>query len=241
MYTYLHCIALRTVRHSDSRNIVTAWSREAGRVAFAFPAGTGREARRRKAMTSPLAAFEGVCDFRPGRDIQSLRDVRPMPDSLAMNSDPTVGLISIFLSEVLDVLLKRTTADETLSDFLFASLACLAAGLPTRAGANFHIYRLYRLTFLLGIAPDIEGYAPGLVFDMREGRFLATPPLHPDFLDADESRFAAFFDRLSVQTLACLKLSHQERNRILDVIIRYYGIHLVSLSSLRSLSVLRDM
>lgn len=76
MYTALHCIALRTVRHSDTKNIVSAWSRELGRVAFAFPAGSGREARRRRALTTPLALFEGQCELRPGREIHTIRDLR---------------------------------------------------------------------------------------------------------------------------------------------------------------------
>ncbi|MBP3537467.1 MAG: recombination protein O N-terminal domain-containing protein, partial [Muribaculaceae bacterium] len=74
MLTPVHCIALRTVRLSDSRNLLSAWSREAGRITFAIPAGATREARRRKAMTSPLAFFEGIADIRDNRDIQTVRD-----------------------------------------------------------------------------------------------------------------------------------------------------------------------
>ena len=42
MYRPLDCIALRTVRYSDRNSILTAYTRQAGRLSFLVPAGTGR-------------------------------------------------------------------------------------------------------------------------------------------------------------------------------------------------------
>lgn len=241
MFTQLHCIALRTVRHSDSRNIVTAWTREAGLMAFAFPAGAGREARRRKAITSPLALFEGVSDIRAGKDIQSMRDVRPLPGSIAMCQDHLRNMQAMFISEVLDVLLRRTAPDDSLSDFLFATVEFLATPLRPAAVANFHILFLYTLAFHAGIAPDTDNMSPGYVFDMREGRFAATPPLHADYIMPAESAFLGVLNRLGFRTLHLLRLSREDRNRILDYILRYYAIHLAPLTGLRTLAVFREM
>ena len=65
MYESLHCLALRTVRHDDRTSILSAWTAECGRVGISMPAGTGREAQRRRALTMPLAIFEGVVVSRP--------------------------------------------------------------------------------------------------------------------------------------------------------------------------------
>ncbi|MDE5662357.1 MAG: recombination protein O N-terminal domain-containing protein, partial [Muribaculaceae bacterium] len=51
MYTHLDCIALRTTKVSDSKNLLSAWTRTHGRLTFSLPAGAGREARRRRALT----------------------------------------------------------------------------------------------------------------------------------------------------------------------------------------------
>ncbi|MDE6153062.1 MAG: recombination protein O N-terminal domain-containing protein, partial [Muribaculaceae bacterium] len=53
MYTTLDCIALRTVRHSDRHSILSAYTRQRGRMSFLIPAGNGREATRRRAMLMP--------------------------------------------------------------------------------------------------------------------------------------------------------------------------------------------
>ncbi len=39
MYTSVDCIALRTTRLSDSRNLLSAWERKLGRLTFAMPSG----------------------------------------------------------------------------------------------------------------------------------------------------------------------------------------------------------
>lgn len=38
MYQPLNCIALRMVRHSDRHNILIAYARQTGRIAFLLPA-----------------------------------------------------------------------------------------------------------------------------------------------------------------------------------------------------------
>lgn len=241
MYTPIHCIALRTVRHSDTRNIVSAWSRELGRVAFAFPAGAGREARRRRALTAPLAVFEGQCELRPGREILTLRDLRPLGCSPALEGSPAKGMVALFLAEVLDLLLRRTEADGPLSDFLFGSVAVLDSLDRPAALANFHLVFLYRLAAMLGVEPDVAEWRPGMCFDMRDACFRAAPPLHPDYLPPSEAALVPVLARLGYRGMHLLRISSDGRNAVLDAILKYFSIHLAPLTSLKSLSVLREM
>ncbi len=79
----LHCLALRHVAVSDSRSLLSAWSRELGRITLAFPSATSREGRRRRALTPPMALFEGVAEVRPGREVLAMRDLSPQAGSVA--------------------------------------------------------------------------------------------------------------------------------------------------------------
>ncbi len=241
MYTSLHCIALRTVKHSDTKNILSVWSRELGRVSMVMPAGAGREARRRRALSAPLATFEGQCDIRPGRDLLAVRDVRPLPGSLAMSVDPAKSFAAVFLAEALDLLLRRSERDDSLSDFLFGSLERFAAMESAAATANFHLVFLYRLTGPLGIEPDIAEWRPGYVFDMRDGVFRPAAPSHADYLEPNEAAVLAGLDRFNYRNLHLWRLDHAARNDILDRLLRYYAIHLAPLTALKSLDVLRSL
>lgn len=239
MYRNLHCIALRTVRHSDSKNLLSAWSREAGRLSFAIPAGSGREAARRRSLTSPLAFFEGVSDLKPGREIYSIRDVRPGPGSLAMEASPVKTMTAMFLAEFLDLMLRRSEADESLSDFLFDSLREFAAMTDAASIANFHLVFIYRLTIPAGIEPQTD--APGTIFDLRDGSFRMARPLHDDWLAPDESECLRRLARVHYNNAAEAGLDRAMRNRLLDSLLRYYSIHLLPLTKLKSLEILRAL
>ena len=228
------------MRLNDSKNLLSAWCREAGRVTFAIPAGSSREARRRRAITAPLCAFEGVADIKPERDILSVRDVMPMPGSLAMNASPTVTMTAMFLAEVLDRLLGRSAADDELSDFLFESIERLGR-MSGRDVANFHVVFLYALTHYAGIGPDVEDYHRGSVFDMREGRFRASSPMHGDVIEGDEARALMLISRTPIAHAGRIAFTADSRNRALDLLLRYYSIHLTPLSNLKSLEILREL
>ena len=239
MFHNLHCIALRTVRHSDTKNLLSAWSREAGRISLAMPAGSGREASRRRSLTSPLAVFEGVVDLKPGREILSMRDLRPGPGSLAMEASPVKGMTAMFLAEFLDLLLRRSEPDEVLSDFLFDSLATFSAMTDATDIANFHLVLIYRLTALAGIEPQTD--VPGTIFDLRDGSFRPACPLHDDWLDPAESECLRRLARVHYNNTAEAALDRAMRNRLLDSLVRYYSIHLLPLTSLKSLDIQRAL
>ncbi|MDE6121129.1 MAG: DNA repair protein RecO C-terminal domain-containing protein [Muribaculaceae bacterium] len=239
MYRSLHCIALRTVRHSDSKNLLSAWSRELGRVTFSMPSGAGREARRRRGLTSPLALFEGEADVRPGREILQMRDLRPMAGSLAMDTSPVKGLTALFLAEFLDLIMRRAEPDGALSDFVFASLEYFAEMTDAGALANFHLVFVCRLMHYAGIAPDVT--EDGSFFDMREGRFRTTPPLHAEWLDENETAMLRVLAGARYDTAATVAQERLSRNILLDIMLRYYSIHLMPLTSLKSLEVLRGL
>ena len=238
MLTPVDCIALRTVRLNDSKNLLSVWSRQAGRLTFAIPAGSSREARRRRAITAPLGTFCGVCDIRPDREILSVRDIMPLPGSPAMNPSPVQTMSAMFLAEALDLLLRRQEADERLSDFLFGSMELLAATTGA-AAANFHIIFLYTFAHFAGIAPDTGDYGPKAVFDMREGRFRPSAPLHDDHIEGDEARMMMLISRTPLSRAGRLPLSRAGRNRALDLILRYFTLHLSPLGSLKSPEILR--
>ena len=243
MLTPVDCIALRTVRVSDSKNLLSAWTRQAGRITFSIPAGNGREARRRRAFTVPLGTFQAVADLRPNREIAGMRDVSPMAGSLAMGGSPLHGVTAIFLSEVLDNMLRRSEPDEALSAFLFQAIE-LFASLPPESIYNFHIVFLYHLASYAGIAPDTDTFVSRRttpVFDLREARFRAAAPLHGDYIEGNETRFLTLLARSPLSASHRLPLRRAERNRALDLILRYISIHLTPLDSLHSLEILRGM
>lgn len=236
--TTLTFIALRTVKYNDRNSILSGYSREEGPVSLLVPAGTGREAVRVRALTTPLSVVECEATRRPGRDLYRLSSPRACLVTPNLLTDPARCMTAQFLAEVLSVVLREGQAEERLFDFLTDSITVLdTAPHP----ANFHLAFLVGLAAIIGIAPDVTGYRPGSVFDMKEGVFRLTHPLHRHFLSGEDSEAMFKISRISYSNMEHFRLTRDERNRALDTILDYYTMHYAPLGNLQSLSILRSL
>lgn len=240
MLKNIYCIALRTVKVNDSRNLLSVWSDEYGRMSVVMPSGNSREARCRRALTSPLSLFEAVADVRADRDVVTVRDLMPLPQSPGMNLSPMRVAGAAFIAEALDVLLRRSEADPALSAFLFDALAFYGEA-DSRSAANFIVFFFFHLARFLGIVPELEGEVANKVIDLREGRVVSSVPLHGDYLAGADFRTAIALSRVPLRRCGLINIARFERRRALDVILHYYEMHLASLESLKSLEILRQI
>ncbi len=238
MLTPVRCLALRTVRLNDSRNLLSAWVEGHGLLTFAMTAGKSREAARRRALTSHMATFEAVADIRPGRDIDTLRDISPLPSSLVMASSPVQAAAASFLAEALATLLRDSPPDDALTAYLFHAADCFAAASP-KALANFNISFLYHLAEALGVGPDIGDYGTGKVFDLRQAVFSPVPPLHPHFIPPSDIPAIALLARIPLSRCGLIRLPRHIRREIFDRILAFYSFHLTPIDDLESLKILR--
>lgn len=233
-------IALRTVRCSEKTDIFSAYSRELGPLTFAIPAGSGKEAMRRRALLMPMSMIEGIADMNPGRELARLSQIKPIKAHQGILVNPVKNAVSLMMSDLLCAALRQGQPDTAMWDYIAASLEALDS-LPSTGIANFHLVFIYGLGCVAGIEPDISTYASGCCFDMREGRFRHSLPLHGDVLVGEEARMVRVLSRMNYGNMRHVKLSRDTRNRILDQMLRYVSIHYVSVDRLRSLDVVREL
>lgn len=240
METLLHCISLRVVKHTDTSSIATVWTRERGRMAMSVSAGGGRVAKRNRTLMMPFSVFECVGHIQPGREIIRVSDLRPYGAGNASAADPIKNVVAMFLGDFLYAVLRESQPDAYITDFIFGAVELLKESTGT-ALANFHLYFLYRLSELLGIAPDTGTYARGCFFDMSEGVFTSSAPLSRAAVDPAHAKMLWLLSRVGPRDLGRLHASRILRNEVLDLLLEYYGIHHTSLSSLSSLQILRTV
>lgn len=240
MFEQLDCISLRTVKYNDRHSILSVYTRQHGRLAMLLPAGATREAKRLKAICQPMNRFSCVADFRPSRDIQTMRDVKSYATTSHASMSPVKSALALFIADFLASTLREPQQDVNLFDFLTLTIATLS-DTPMARTANFHIAFLVHLQHFLGIEPDWSTYSPGAVFDLNDGIFRTAPPLHNRFLPSVEAQAAFNLRRMNFRTSGLFRMSRFDRNRILDRIIQYYSIHYPSIGTLSSLEVLHTL
>lgn len=232
-------IVLHALKYGEAQLIVDMLTEEAGRVSFVCHLPKTQRGQGKKQLFQPLTLLEVAFDFRPQNSLQHFRDLRLLMPFASIPFDANKLAISLFLAEFL----YHATRDEQMNRPLFNYVENSIAWLDSCQGsfANFHLVFMLRLSRFVGFFPNLEDYAPRCYFDLREGAFVLSAPLHPDFLGPEETARILPLMRMDYTTMHLFRMSHQERNRCLDVLTQFYRLHVPNFPELRSLAVLREL
>ena len=239
MLTKTQAIVLHSIKYGETRLIVDMFTKEYGRLSFIVSLPKSPKSKIKKQYFQPLAMLEIETDVRPRLQLQKLSDVRLLhPFSTIPFSQHKLS-ISLFVAEFLYYALRGEQQNALLFDYIVNSLQWLD-GQDGRF-ANFHLVFLMRLSRFLGFYPNLDDYTVGDYFDLRESVFLPAPPIHHDFLQPQEAEKVQLMMRMDFPTMHLFQMSHTERNRLLEVALSYYRLHLPDFPELKSLTVLQEL
>ena len=239
MLTKTQAIVLHSLKYGETRLIVDMFTRSQGRQSFIVSIPKSVKGKIKKQLFQPLTLLEIESDLRPKLQLQKLSDVRLASPFSSIPFDPNKLSISLFIAEFLYYALRSEQHNEPLFDYIVNSIQWLDA--QTDRFANFHLVFLMRLSRFLGFYPNLEHYQPGSYFDLRESIFLIVPPVHHDFLHPQEAEKIQLMMRMDFSTMHLFRMSHQDRNRLLEVALIYYRLHIPDFPELKSVPVLQEL
>ena len=239
MLTKTQAIVLHSLKYGETRLIVDMFTRSQGRQSFIVSIPKSVKGKIKKQLFQPLTLLEIEYDLRPKLLLQKLSDVRLASPFSSIPFDPNKLSISLFIAEFLYYALRSEQRNEPLFDYIVNSIQWLDA--QTNRFANFHLVFLMRLSRFLGFYPNLDHYQAGDYFDLRESVFLPVPPVHRDFLHPQEAEKIQLMMRMDFPTMHLFRMSHQERNRLLEVSLIYYRLHIPDFPELKSVSVLQEL
>ncbi len=231
-------IVLHSIKYSDSATIVTVYTRQFGRVSYMVHGVNKKKAMFRASFLQPLSLLEMDVFHVPGKEIQRIKDIQMGFPFAGIPFHPVKNAVALFLSEMLYKVLRQTEPDESLYLFLENSirqLDCCEEGM-----ANFHLVLLLKLTRYLGFEPNYDD-AQANYFDLMNGIFSKSRPLHAHFLLPDLTADFAALLRTDYTSMHALKFARETRFKILEGIIEYYRMHVPEFHGLHSLAVLHSL
>jgi len=125
-----------------------------------------------------------------------------------------------------------------LFDFVYNSVRALDE--IEEGVANFHLWFLANLSRYLGYFPGNE-YRKGWWFDMREGLYVGTMPLHDHTMNAEEAELLRDLTECDLECLGEIPLNREQRVAMLSRLVEYYSIHLEAIRSVRSIEILQEV
>lgn len=240
MLVKTEAIVLRAFKLGENKLVVDLFTRSDGRVSVVVPMAKSGRGRLKKQLFQPLSLLAVTIDLRPKSSLQKLADAFMTVPYSSLPFLPGKLAISLFVAEFLCYALRGEQRNEPLFLYVVDSLRWLD-GCGGDGYSNFHLVFLMRLSRFLGFYPNLDGYSDGCCFDLRTGCFCDRQPLHADYLATDEASLLGLMMRMDYPTMHLFRMSRADRNRLLDIAVRYYAIHIPDFPCLKSIAVLRDL
>lgn len=232
-------IILHQVKYSDSQSIVSIYTREFGRMSYMVRGANRKKSATRSALLQPLSIVEIDVSHNPKKDIQSIKDIRIAIPFYHIPYDPVKNGLALFMTEVLQKTLKHSENDKELYNFIENSV-CQLDKCEEGIG-NFHLVFMAGLARRLGFAPDMLNDNGYKFFDMMNGIFERSQPLHAHFLEGKQAETFKSIMELDYDCLNSLPMNRIQRAGVLTNFVEYYKLHLADFQSLHSIEVMHKL
>ena len=232
-------IVLNCVKYGDKAVIVNLLTDTLGRQSYIVQGlGSGKGRGSKLALLQPMFAleFEGLISDKS--DLHRMKDVHSGVLLQTLPYDIRKSTIALFMAEVLYRLIGESESNEQLFDFIWGSVEALDA--IEEGVANFHLWFLANLSRYLGYFPGNE-HQKGCWFDMREGLYTRTMPLHDHLMNEEEAELLRDLTECDLECLGEIPLNRDQRVAMLSRLVEYYAIHLEAIRSVRSIEILQEV
>lgn len=232
-------IVLSTAKYNDRFSIAQIFTSDFGRIAYLLPISKSKKGKINQALFFPLSVIDMEVEHFPLRQIHRLKDVQRQFPLYSINVNVVKLSFAFFLSEFLSKVLQETNENKVIFNFIKESIIILEE--KEKGLANFHLAFMFNLTRFLGITPNLYEYKISSYFDLVNGEYSSTKPLHTHYLDLQQSNFLNIFKRINFYNMHLYKLSQSDRNILINYMLDYYRVHVYDFPEVKSLEILREL
>lgn len=239
MIVKTRAIVLHSFTFGDSSIIVDVFTESNGRMSFIVHISKSSKQKVKRQLFQPMSLLEIEFNFRANIKLQHLGEAHFYYSPYTIPFNPIKLSLLLFLSEFLYYSLRKEQTNYPL--FLYVENSIKWLDMCPNKFSNFHLVFLIRLSKFLGFFPNIDSYAVGSYFDLRNGCFCSVRPQHNDYLEVGESDKVIKLMRMDYRTMHLYTMSRLDRDRCIEVLLKYYKLHIPEFPELKSLSVLKEL
>jgi DNA repair protein RecO (recombination protein O) len=213
-------IVFRLTKYGETSIIVTIFTDLFGLQSYIVNGVRTKSAKSKIALYQPLTLLELVVYLRENANLNRIKEVKCFYPYQQIPSDISRTAIAMFVTEVLNKMVKEESHAASLCEFLISSMITLDT-LPANVH-NFHLIFMIKLSRFLGFGPQNADELLG---------WRITDPLIED----------AIKKAIDGDYLTTLTLNTAQRRELLDLLISFYNEHTGMLGEMKSLQVLREI
>lgn len=230
-------IVFSAIKYGDSNLIVKCFTKEEGLKSYMiYGVLKSKKGKLKMAYFQPLTQLKITANHKQNKELHSIKEVRVINHNQTIYASIVKQSLVLFLSEVLSNIIKEEEQNQALYNYIETSLIYLDS---SKSVSNFHLLFLINLSHFLGFYPDVTN--PNLpFFSLSEGNFTSLSPRKWFICGKEILAFKKLFGK-TFETISEVSFSKNERKMVLDIIIKYFELHLEGFKKPKSLEVFKKV
>lgn len=230
-------IVLHHLNYGDTSIIVHFYTDLFGRVSVMIKGARGQRKNRKISLYHPLALLEIEINFKENRDLQQIREARPILPLQGIMADPIKNTIALFIAEILYRSIREKESNKDLFEYLQTSIELF--DLLEDGSSMFHLYMLVHLTRFLGFRPALPPDDQAYWFNLETGSFTLGRPSQEKRMQPELASHLINLIKAKPDELGSLKIPRNQKNELIESLLEYYKIHLAGMGEIKSYSILK--
>jgi DNA repair protein RecO (recombination protein O) len=239
MISQSKAIVLHLLKYSETSVIATLYTEAFGRQSYIINGIRSPKSKQKTGLLQPLFLLEIEAYHKSGREVQRLKEFRLDLVYQTIPFDVVKSSIAMFLSEIMHKTIRNEESDSELFQFIHESLLYFDS--MKQGSANFHLWFLANLLRFLGVQPENNYSEMYQWFDLKNGKFLISKPIHPSTPNTEDSRLLSELFLLDHEAMHTFNINGIQRSRLLEFLLEYYTIHFEKIGKINSLKVLGEI
>ncbi|QTD36611.1 DNA repair protein RecO [Polaribacter batillariae] len=230
-------IVLSTLKYSDTSLIVKCYTEEDGLKSYLVRGVLkAKKGGLKVAYFQPLTQLNIVANHSSKNTLHTIKEVQILNPYKSIYKDVVKQSVVLFLSEVLSYSIQEEEKNEHLYNYLETAFVWLDVHEKI---ANFHLLFLLNFTRYLGFYPDLSK-ATKIGFNLLDGNFTNCTS-EKNVISGNH--FYQFKKLLGINFdgIENVSFGKKERQLVLQIIIRYFELHLDGFRKPKSLQVLETV
>jgi DNA repair protein RecO (recombination protein O) len=229
-------LILKTTKYGDTSVVVHAYTRLSGLTAFIARGVRKKGAKNHIALLQPMNLTQIVLSSSKSATLEHLSEISLTAIYQSIPFDVKKNTMLVFINEILYKSLKEEQPNEPLFDYIKNFLITLDKQ-PAHFSNN-HLFFMAGLTHYFGIFPNFEkkGW-----FDLKEGISTSPKPLHEYAISNEETVLFQMLFSVPAEEQSRIKINTAERNMLLDMLLKYFALHIPGMETIRSRTILHQI
>ena len=183
-----------------------------------------KKSKIKSALLQHLTLVDLVVYHKAKSNIHNIKEIKIAYPFQSIPYNIHKSSITIFLNEILYHVIKEEEANDDLFKFLFNAIQIL--DLKESQFASFHYLFLIQLSKYLGFYPKTNYSEEDCNFNLDDGKFTNQEGPENLYVPPPYSTYISDLSTQSFENLENLKISSIHRNKLLEILLNYYRMHL---------------